>query len=326
MLPIFDLSEFMHGDDAARLDFAHRVGEACESVGFFYVKNHGVPEAVIDGIRDQAKAFFDLPYPEKLKCERPHGRYRGYIPPSDFAETPADRPPVHYEAYLTGIDVAPDNPAVAAAHGMLIPNMWPDQPVGFRAAVETYQQGVHRVGMAVMEVFALALDDEAQGGRRFDVSAIFANSLSNISMLHYLARPDDGSLGPDDANAHHDTNAVTILLPSPIGGLEVLHADGTWIEAPPLEGCFVVNIGNMMQSWSGGRFKSTMHRVHPPLGKDRYSIGYFLVPGYDVVVEPVDPESVIAPEFCTPVHVGEDLARFVKSCDAMIPVYGKETT
>ncbi|MDX1711553.1 MAG: 2-oxoglutarate and iron-dependent oxygenase domain-containing protein [Rhodovibrionaceae bacterium] len=317
MLPIIDLSRFVNASPVERQAIADDLGAACESMGFFYVANHGVSQDVIEGALAASKAFFARPREEKLRYERRKGRYRGYIPISDFTETAADRPPVRYEAFLVGREIPAHDPAVSASEGMLVPNVWPSAPGGFREAVLTYQDAVERVAGQVMQAFALALSG-GRTDRLFD--GFFGNALSNISLLHYLPRPQSGSDGLDDARAHYDTNAITILLPGKVGGLEAMRPDGSWMEVPPLDGCFVVNIGNMMACWSGGRFKSTMHRVHPPLGVDRYSIGYFLVPDYDVIVEPLDREAVVDPAACAPIHAGPNLAEFVASCDAMVPV------
>ena len=137
--------------------------------------------------------------------------------------------------------------------------------------------------------------------------------MTNVSVLHYLPRrrePDGGS----EAGAHHDTNALTILLPGEVGGLQVLRRDGRWIEAPPVEGAFVVNLGNMMETWSGGRFVSTKHRVHPPGGVHRYSSAYFASPNFDTLVEPVT--GAQATGDYPALHAGEDFGRFVAQFDA----------
>ena len=139
----------------------------------------------------------------------------------------------------------------------------------------------------------------------------FGESMSNMSLLYYPPNPDSIQI----TREHHDTNALTILLPSPVGGLEVLHRDGRWIEAPPLDGCFVVNIANQMECWSGGRFRSTMHRVKPPAGTDLYSIGYFAAPNYDTMIEPLPTNAPEARQF-DPIHAGRDLAAFVAEFDS----------
>ncbi len=323
-LPIIDLERFVHGSPDERLCIAEDIGHTCETMGFIYVKNHGVDEAVIADARASAEAFFAQARDVKMMYERPRGHYRGYIPVSDFTKTADGRPPVHYEAYLVGHEIDQADPAIGNSHGMLIPNIWPENPIGFRSSVTAYWQGVEQVGRHLLEAFDLALGgpetDSAKPSER--LNDFFTKPLSNISLLHYLPREETGDRQPDNARAHYDTNALTILLPGEVGGLEAMKPDGAWMEIEPLKNCFVVNIGNMMACWSGGRFKSTMHRVHPPLGVDRYSIAYFTVPDYDTVVRPLSPETVIDQEISQPVHVGEDLARFVASCDAMQPVYG----
>ena len=93
----------------------------------------------------------------------------------------------------------------------------------------------------------------------------------------------------------------------------MLRRDGQWIDAPPVEGAFVVNLGNMMEAWSGGRFVSTKHRVHPPAGIDRYSIAYFTSPNHDCIVEPALAST--AEQSYAPLDAGQDFARFVAQFD-----------
>jgi isopenicillin N synthase-like dioxygenase len=110
-----------------------------------------------------------------------------------------------------------------------------------------------------------------------------------------------------------------VLLPSPVSGLQVQGLDGVYREVTPEPGCFVINIGNMMECWSGGRFRSTMHRVHPPRHLERYSIGFFAVPNYDTVVEPLPGLPVTGkPEDMAPRHAGEDLKGFIDHFDRQV--------
>ncbi|MEX0921624.1 MAG: 2-oxoglutarate and iron-dependent oxygenase domain-containing protein [Rhodovibrionaceae bacterium] len=312
MLPIFDLRRFSTGQGAARRAFAAELARACEEVGFFYLAGHGVAPETLGAVRGAAEAFFALPRAEKLRVERPRGRYRGYIPPSRFTETAAGRPPVTYEAFLAGEEVGPEDPAVAASGGLLMPNIWPEAPEGFPAAVCAYRDALRQVAEELLRAFGLALCSEEDR-----LLHHFNKPLSNLSLLHYLPRPQSDVSASDDARAHYDTNALTVLLPGETGGLEALSRDGAWMEVPPREESFVVNLGNMLACWSGGRFKSTLHRVQPPLGVERYSLGYFAVPDYETQVTPLSPPQEDSD--CTPIHAGKDLAAFVASCDAMVP-------
>ncbi len=168
----------------------------------------------------------------------------------------------------------------------------------------------------LLHAFSLAQGLPQDGLLRF-----LGNQLSNISYLHYPDRPElaEGA-EPEAPNAHYDTNALTVLLPDAAGGLEVLMKDDSWCEVEPIEGAFVVNIGNMMEAWSGGRFKSTMQPVNPPPGIERHSMGFFAAPDYETVIRPVKPaEAGADTTFSGPLHVGENLTQFVASCNGMLP-------
>ena len=323
MLPIIDFSGFRSGDPARRRRVAAEIGRALEAIGFFYVRGHGIAEATMDAARSAVEAFFRRPAADKRAHERAPGRYRGYIPPIPFTDANAveGRPPILYEAFIVGHEVAPDDPAVAATGGLLWPTPWPAEPAGFRAAVAAYWEAADGLAMDLLRAFALCLGapEEALAGH-------FAKPLSNMSLLHYLARPAvDASTqaghapGRDDVPPHYDTNAVTIVSPGAVGGLEVRHRDGHWIQAEPLPGCLVVNIGNMMECWSGGRYRSTLHRVHPPLGRERYSIAHFATPDYDTLVAPLPGTVTDTSRSPRPIHAGRTLAAFVARFDEPVP-------
>ncbi len=130
----------------------------------------------------------------------------------------------------------------------------------------------------------------------------FRQPLTNMTLLHYPAQaPDSEGFG---IHPHKDTDALTILAPDPVGGLMLREKESrTWlqIQAPPE--ALVVNIGDMLELWSGGRFVSTPHKVENRSGKARYSFPYFSVPRYDTVVQPL---VMPLPGFHRqPTHVGE---------------------
>ena len=314
MLPIIDFSGFRSMDPASRQAVAAEIGRTLEAIGFFYVRGHGIPGATLASARAAVEDYFRRPEAEKRAQERPAGRYRGYIPPIPFTSANAveGRPPILYEAFIVGPEVAPDDPAIAASGGLVWPTPWPGEPAGFRAAVAAYWQAADALAMDLLRALALALGapEDALAGR-------FRRPLTNMSLLHYLARPaspEGREAGRDDVPPHTDTNAVTIVLPGDVGGLEVRHRDGGWISAEPLPGCLVVNIGNMMECWSAGRYRSTLHRVHPPLGRERYSIAHFATPDYDTLVEPLAGAAAgTAPP--VPIHAGRSFADFVALFD-----------
>lgn len=314
MLPIIDFTGFRSDDNVRRLAVSHEIGRALDDIGFFYLRGHAIPEATMQAARTAVEDFFGRSDAEKRRYQRQPGRYRGYIPPIPFTTSNAveGRPPILYEAFVVGADVAPESAAIAASDGLLSPTPWPSDPAGFRAAVTTYWEAVDGLATDLLKALALSL-----GATEETILSHFRRPLTNMSLLHYLARPAVDSnldVGADDVPPHYDTNAVTIVMPGVVGGLEVRHRDGRWIDAEPLHDCFVVNIGNMMECWSGGRYRSTMHRVHPPLGTDRYSIAHFANPDFETVVEPL-PGTVTDDAPPATIHVGPEFAAFVARFD-----------
>lgn len=309
MLPVIDLAEFVHGDEASRQAVAERVGAACEHIGFMYVANHGVDARIIDSALQATRAFFDEPLHAKRALERRPGTYRGYIPMTAFSEDRDCDRVYLYEAFIVGPEPEAGG---AGALDMRWPNVWPHADPRLRETVMRYYRSVTVLAGHLLRAFARALGQPEE-----TLLAHFERPMTNISLLHYPAGAVDG----DGANArpHHDTNALTVLLPGEVGGLEAEHRGLGWIEVPPRPGCFVVNIGNMMECWSGGRFRSTMHRVHPPRGKDRYSIAYFASPSYDTRVEPL-PDVPLRDGYCrSSVHAGRAFAAFVAGFDRVAP-------
>ncbi|MBT5433721.1 MAG: 2-oxoglutarate and iron-dependent oxygenase domain-containing protein [Alphaproteobacteria bacterium] len=311
---MIDISPLANGDLDARRDVARQIGETCETVGFLYVAGHGIDQAVIDHAGDATERFFALPAAQKTAIARREGTMRGYIPPMPFAANTHGAPPTTYEGFNLGADAPLDDPEVAATGGLYGANVWPDEPADFRTAIEAYWRAVDRVSQRLLGACALALGQDENC-----LMKMFAKQLSNITLLHYHARPDLIDAPVDDTTAHRDTNAITVLLPSPVGGLQVQGLNGLYREVAPEPGCFVVNIGNMMECWSGGRFRSTMHRVHPPRHLERYAIGFFAVPDFNTVVEPLPGLAVTGtPEDMASRHAGDDLTGFVRHFDQQV--------
>jgi len=109
--------------------------------------------------------------------------------------------------------------------------------------------------------------------------------LVRARLIHYPPQHENPSDGQFGAAAHTDYGTITVLWQDDVGGLQVRNRDGDWIDAPPIEGTFVINIGDMLERWSNNLFVSTPHRVVNASGRERYSIPVFYDPDYDVTVE-----------------------------------------
>jgi isopenicillin N synthase-like dioxygenase len=276
-LPVIDMAGLLSGrpDDAQAV--AERLRKAASAVGFCYVTGHGLGESIFADLRAATERFFALPLAEKMKVYIGKSRnHRGYVPEGEevFAAGSKDRK----EAFDLALDLSPDDPDYARGNPLLGPNQWPELG-GFREPVMAYYRAAFSVGRALMRGFALALGEAPDF---FD--AYLTKPPSQLRLIHYPFNPNAGeAMG---IGAHTDYECLTLLF-STAPGLEVLNSAGKWIDAPPVAGAFVVNIGDMMELWTNGEFVATSHRVRP-VREERFSYPLFFAVDYHTHVEPLE--------------------------------------
>lgn len=276
-LPIIDLSGLRSENTEARRAVAAELGRACRTVGFFYVKNHGIPDATAAGIFAAAQRFFAEPAAEKDKLSikrSPHNR--GYVGlAGERLDTRAN--PDQKEAFNIGFELAADDPEVLAGKPFRGVNLWPDLP-GWRAQVLGYYDACMSLQLAIHRGLALDL------GLPEDFFADKMNRpIATLRLLHYPAgEPAEGAeIG---AGEHTDYGNVTILATDGVAGLEVRRRDGVWLDAPHIPGTFVCNIGDCLMRWTNDVYVSTPHRVRRPKA-ERYSVAFFADANPDAMVE-----------------------------------------
>jgi isopenicillin N synthase-like dioxygenase len=293
-LPIIDLSASAHGiaaDDGAA---AEAIRRACEEIGFFLIKGHGVPDLLIENAYASAKAFFDLPLDEKTQIARTPEISRGYdrAGAQVLANTlGVSAPPDLQEAFSFGPPDIGDTPyyreGFAAIH--FAPNRWPGRPADFRANAEAYYRAMVVLSDRLMGLFALAL--------RLPRDFFAAKIDRQISSMRFVNYPDQAAApapGQLRAGAHSDYGSLTILkIEDAPGGLQVRDRQGRWIDVGSVPGTLVVNIGDLMMQWTNDKWISTVHRVvNPPpdraLGSRRLSMVFFHQPNYDAEIACVD--------------------------------------
>ncbi len=295
-IPVIDLQEFRNGND--RMDTADSIGRAARDIGFFYVVNHGVTDTVIADVLRQTKQFFDLPLEQKntypIAASFPH--QRGYVPLFG-EELGMDETVDLKESFDLGIDLPADDRDVMAGVPFYSPNVWPDNMPEFKAAVTDYHDAMLELSRVLGRAFAMSLGLDEQ----FFVDRM-KKPIANMRLLHYPPHsplPGQKDIGPGrkviGAGAHSDYGFATILLQDQVGGLQIQNVRGEWIEAPPLAGALVINIGEMLAMWTNDLFIATQHRVLNTSGVDRYSIPLFLDMDYDVEVR------------CLPTCLGDDM-------------------
>lgn len=318
-IPVIDLSGLRASDTGDRQQVAQEIRAACTDTGFFTIVGHDVPAELVSRTRQAAEDFFAVPDARKRVVLRPPEKIsRGWNPPADrtLANTlGADTLPDLQEAWAMGPPEGGNGAYYTTGAGtrFFAPNKWPELE-GFQDTLKAYYGAMTTLSDEMMRGFALALDlDEDFFNDKAD------RPCSIIRLVNYPAQRETPRPGQLRAGAHSDYGSFTFVRGDNVpGGLQVSDGNGGWqdVEAPA-DG-FVCNIGDTMQRWTGGRFRSTLHRViNPPTDiepRDRISLVYFHLPNHDTILggigsEPT--ESDDAPTFAE--HYFDKMVRAAKT-------------
>ena len=277
-IPVIDISP-LYGDDlAGARAVAADIRRASIEAGFFYIRGHHMPPDLMRATLMASKFFFSRPDAEK-RAIQVNGAHRGYVP---FAQTTLGR---QYKADLKesfnfAFPFAADDPDVVAGKPLIGVNQWPQGEEVWRGVLEDYYRTLFEVGQRVLEGFAIALE-----APRTYFRDLYKRPLVRTRLLHYPPQPEGSGEDQFGAAPHTDWGCMTLLWQDQVGGLQVRNRAGQWIDAPYIEGTFVVNIGDMLERWSNDLFVSTPHRVVNASGRERYSIPMFYDPDFDTAVE-----------------------------------------
>ncbi len=285
-IPVVDFAAFMAGDAAARTQAARGIREAFEEYGFVYLRNPGVPQALLDALFARMRAFFALPAEAKARAGgyvAPGARGLDTTRPADVKES--------FSVRATG-DPPDDH--------------WPVEPSDFRDTLLTFRaeawQACARVMQALAVAFTLPEDYFAAPHRA---------PAGSISLLHYP--PLGGPLQPGQlrSGAHTDWGTITLLFhDGNAGGLEIQRPDGTWLPAPSLPGAAIVNVADLLTRWSNDVLRSVPHRVVLPedeaATRSRYSVAAFYQPSHDTLITCLEPcQGPDRPARYPPITAGE---------------------
>jgi isopenicillin N synthase-like dioxygenase len=281
-LPVIDMSGLRAGTglDAAAL----AIDAACRDTGFFYVIGHGVSHELQHRVEELAREFFARPEREKARIAMRHGgrAWRGWFPLG--GELTSGVPDLKEGLYF-GEELGADDARVRAGLPLHGANLFPEQPAGMRDAVLDYIDAVTGVGHALLRGISIALGLDAEWFDRHLTAA--PTVLFRIFRYPTIGdAPEPRQRAQWSVGEHTDYGLLTILAQDRVGGLEVRGRDG-WVAAPPIPGAFVVNLGDMLERMTGGRYRSTPHRVRNTNAHDRLSLPLFLDPAWDAEVLPV---------------------------------------
>lgn len=288
-LPLLDLRRLDAGPEA-RAAFLAELRRAAREVGFFYVAGHGISDDLIRDVLALSRRFFDLPEAEKLAIEMVHSpHFRGYTR-AGWERTrgrPDWREQIDIGAERPTIPQGPGVPAWTRLQG---PNQWPDSLPEFRPVMLRWQAEATEVLIRLLRAFSLALEQPA------DIfQPIYEGAPHQLmKLIRYPGR--DMTADDQGVGAHKDSGLITLLLQDRQGGLQVETEDG-WIDAEPVPGTFVVNIGELLEVASDGYLRATVHRVvTPPAGVDRISVAVFLGARLDATVPMLELPPALARE------------------------------
>lgn len=274
-IPVINLRSVMNtnswGDESGLLR------HACEEVGFFYIDRHGIDPTLLKNLVDVCSRFFSQPGTQKQQVRIDH-TLRGYLPLGYRSYAGEKREGIsHQEGYWMGYEADPQPHRPLDAR-----NRWPVSPAEMSMVFERYLKATENLVSVLLRGFSLALElPEDTLGKHFE------SPTTRLKVNHYPPQPGTATESNLGVVPHTDSGAFTLLWQDNNGGLEIQSQSGRWVGAPPLEGTLVVNLGNIMQYWSNGRFTSTPHRVVNRQQVDRYSIPLFVNPDTDVTVEPL---------------------------------------
>ncbi|KAL3488407.1 hypothetical protein BJX62DRAFT_253323 [Aspergillus germanicus] len=275
-IPIIDLSNLDSPDLASRRGLADEIYDAC-------TRNHGIPSENVSAMHTAAQAFFALPHEQKMEY------YLGNPLSGEHSDKDLFGSQTNLsESFDIGYEIAGD-PSKSVSIDKLPSdpfelyggNQWPDDDVlkGFHATYLGYFRDCVALSRRLLRTFALALNmDEGY----FDEFVTYPGCMSRI--LHYPPQPVPGEerVGIE---AHTDFECFTILSQDSVPALQVLNSSNQWVTATPMPDTLVMNVGDFMSFWTGGKFRSTVHRVTNLTGENRYSVPFFFGVNYDATVE-----------------------------------------
>ncbi len=282
-IPVLDIGGFRadptSGDGRA---FVEQLRGACHGPGFAYLTGHGIDPALDSNLLASARSFFALPVEEREALAIVNSAaFRGYTVLGDERTAGA-------ADWRDQLDVGPEQeapPTSSRPHWRRLrgPNQWPTSIPTMQPTVLGWMAGLESLGLDALRALALGLGQTID---HFD-AGFLPESDVHLKIIRYPARAP-GMAVDQGVGRHHDSGLLTFILQDEIGGLQV-EIDGEFVDAPPLEGAYIMNLGEMLQRATDGYLRATPHRVVSPSGaEDRISIAFFFNPRFEKSFQPVE--------------------------------------
>ncbi len=298
-IPVIDVATLMSGQDGAAEVVASAIVEACQRIGFFYIKGHGIAPEVIDRATRVMREYFQLSAEVKGHCAITKGQ-RGWLA---VGQARLEGSATHdlKEIFFWGPESW--HPRLQQdGESLVTTNVWPDDdfPV-LRSALLPYYDAAQVVGRRLLSAIAIGL-----GVDRDFFESRYTSPLARGQLVYYpVSSASDESELRFGSSPHTDFGILTLLLQDENGGLQVKNRDGEWVAALPIEGTLVCNIGDLLHRWSNESLSSNFHRVINRSSNKRHSLVVFFDPDPDAVIDPADLGFPEGREQYPPITTGE---------------------
>lgn len=274
-IPVIDLAPLLDGSD--KMAVARAIRWALSNAGFMQVRNHGIPQAMVEDLFDVTRRFFDLPGSDKMALHlgKSGPAMRGYTGPFDRATDPG-----RIRDLTEGFDIGPER---AALEGPFFgPNQWPLGFARFRRLMMACHDRMVTLSRQVLGGIALSLDLPETF-----FEPMMQDPIRILRLLH--APPQHGHADRDTAftGAQVDLGNLAIRTHEGAGSLQVMNRDGQWIEATPMRGALLINIGDLMQRLTNDLYLANLHRIAGLQGQESHAIRFFIDADADAVIAPL---------------------------------------
>ena len=283
MIPEIDLSAVLNNDEKT----IARLREGAEDIGFLTVTNTALSRADVERVIAVYRDFFRLPESAKSLVDMAKtGSNRGWGA-SGSEQVDPEANPDYKQVFDCGFELPEDDPLRQSGLGVYAPNLWPEEVPEFKAEIVEYYDRAMRVSMQILRGIATAIGEDAG----FFVDK-FDRPMALLRGNYYPERPKWAGEKDFGIATHTDYGCLTLLATDGTPGLEVRKRGGGWIPVSAEPGTFIINFGEMLQMWTGGRVVATPHRVRGT-DHERVSIPMFFNPNYNTNVAPRGSDKVI---------------------------------
>lgn len=277
-VPELSLNSYIEGSSTDQNRFIDAFFAGLKDYGFIVLKDHPIPDGLLNQAYEMIEEFFALPTETKMKYAlKDRGFQRGYTP---FGQEHAKDSPVMdlKEFWHVGRDL----PAGHRYANLYPENVWPTEVPEFRSVLQRIYQALDKTGLVMLEALTRPLEVPKTF---FTERASEGNSI--LRLLHYPPIPEGSDPRCLRAAPHEDINLITILVSATTSGLQLKDRDGKWLPIESNPNSLIVDSGDMLARITNDVIPSTTHQVVNPAGQNRarYSMPFFMHPNPDAMLE-----------------------------------------